>query len=290
MLDIRTILAPTDFSPRSERAAAHAASLARHFRARLVFVHVVAHPPREYQLLGAGRSMESEPALAAQARAALNDWVVRQGLDGEPEAVLELGDPAHRIALLAAERKADLLVTATQGRGPFRRLLLGSVAAKLLHDVECPVMTGAHMEEEPASFAVQPHRRIVCALSLRDMDHSQRVLAWAWDFARSWTADLHIVHVPPSIEWSAGEWFPDETQQLVREASRERLQDLIGRVGCRAEVHLEGVDPIEYSKKVIERVGADVLIIGRRGAVGLLGSGSSGLAMIRESLCPVIGV
>jgi len=39
----------------------------------------------------------------------------------------------------------------THGLGGFRRFLLGSVTAKVLHDADCPVWTGVHLERAPHS-------------------------------------------------------------------------------------------------------------------------------------------
>ena len=289
MLDIRTILAPSDLSERSERALEHAAALALHFDAKLVAVHVVAPAPREYQLLGRGLAPEKagghierfEKQLAAQARKAAPAC--------ETETVVKTGDPAHRIEQLVAEREADLAVMSTHGYGVFRRLLLGSVVAKVLHDVDCPVMTGAHLTDKPV-FRTVPYKTIACALGLRDMDHSAKVLRWAADFAKSWSASLHVIHVPPSIDWSAGEWFPDETQELVREASREKLAALLADVGCEATVHTRGLEAAAYVEDIVQGVEADALVIGRSSEHGLLGGGSDAFKLIRESPCPVISV
>jgi hypothetical protein len=46
-----------------------------------------------------------------------------------------LGDPAHAITDFVASNKVDLVMMPTHGYGPFRQLLLGSVTAKVLHDV-----------------------------------------------------------------------------------------------------------------------------------------------------------
>ena len=40
----------------------------------------------------------------------------------------------------------DLIMMPTHGYGPFRRFLLGSVTAKILHDATCPVWTSTHLE------------------------------------------------------------------------------------------------------------------------------------------------
>ncbi len=60
-----------------------------------------------------------------------------------------LGDPAQVITAFAHTQGVDLIMMPTHGYGPFRRLLLGSVTAKVLHDAECPVWTAVHMAKAP---------------------------------------------------------------------------------------------------------------------------------------------
>jgi len=51
--------------------------------------------------------------------------------------------------------KAELIIMPSHGY-TFDQLLLGSVTAKVLHGSECPVSTGAHMEESPVQqFAIR---------------------------------------------------------------------------------------------------------------------------------------
>jgi nucleotide-binding universal stress UspA family protein len=59
------------------------------------------------------------------------------------------GDPAPRIVEWAARENPDLIMMATHGCGPFRRLLLGSVTAKVLHDTDRLVWTGVHLAQGP---------------------------------------------------------------------------------------------------------------------------------------------
>ncbi len=289
MLDIGTILAPTDLSERSARALKHAAAMAVHFRARLIAVHVAAPAPHEYQLLGKGLAPEMAQANLDELQARLDAQLQAVAPIGQAEAVLTSGDPAHQIERLIGEHDVDLAVVATHGHGRFRRLLLGSVVAKVLHDADCPVLTGAHLTDEPA-FRAAPYEAVACALALRDVAHSAKVLRWAADFARSWSASLHVVHVPPAIDWSAGEWMPDETQRLVREASHEKLEELLAEVGCEATVHAEGAETASYVAQVAAETGAGALVIGRSAERGLLGGGSDGYRLIRESPVPVVSV
>ena len=56
------------------------------------------------------------------------------------------GDPEAQIAAFAQAEDVQLIVMPTHGYGVFRRYLIGSVTAKVLHDVSCPVLTGAHID------------------------------------------------------------------------------------------------------------------------------------------------
>ena len=55
--------------------------------------------------------------------------------------VVLVGPPAGRIIENAAECNADLIVMGTHGRGALTRLVLGSVAARVVRTAHCPVLT-----------------------------------------------------------------------------------------------------------------------------------------------------
>jgi nucleotide-binding universal stress UspA family protein len=287
MLKIDTILTPIDFSDKSRAAAEQAVALAMHFDAAMLFLHVIPSTSRDPELLG---GPDFAGAEAAEAKQRLEELAAEVSLGGDAQALVERGDPARRIAVTIEERQVDLAVLPTHGHGLFRRLLLGSVTAKVLHDVKIPVLTGVHMEDRPP-FAAGPYRKIGCAVALRDRATSERVLRWAWSFAQSWSAELHVIHVPPAIDWGAGEWFPDETQQLVREASLERLQELIESVGCEAVPHTAGLEATPYVLQVVREQSLDALVVGRSVSHGLLGGFSvDAFPLIRAAPCPVFSI
>lgn len=290
MPTIKTILAPIDFSDRSAVAAQHAVALAMHFGSRVIFAHVIDAAPAEFRAQALGHAFEEASDFHKVMQAKLEGFA-GQTAGGVPyEAVVLEGDPAHRLEVLAREAGVDFAVMATHGYGVFRRFLVGSTTAKLIHDLSCPVLTGVHLTDR-APFRPGPYQTVVCALGLQDLAHSQLVLRWANDFAAEWQAKLHVVHVPPAVNWGAAEWLPPDTQELVRAASRERLVKLIAEVGCLAELHVDGLDPVSYANEVIERIDADVLIVGRSVGHGALGGiRTNAYAMIREALCPVISV
>jgi len=175
MLQIDTILTPIDFSEKSRAAAEHAVALAMHFDAAVLLLHVMPSRPGDPELLSGGDAAESAAADLTSATDKLDALAAEVSLGCDCQPLVEKGDPAHRIALAVEERNVDLVVLPTHGHGMFRRLLLGSVTAKVLHDVKVPVLTGVHLEDR-APFASGPYKKIACAVGLRERDHSEKAL------------------------------------------------------------------------------------------------------------------
>jgi nucleotide-binding universal stress UspA family protein len=201
-----------------------------------------------------------------------------------------VGDPSGEIERLVQELKADLLVMSTHGYGTFRRFILGSMTSKVLHDVSCPVFTGAHIPEV-TPLNPEPYKRIGCAIDLGP--HSEAVLRWAWDFARAHEEDLTVIHAAPLLEVGGayGDLFPADTRHALIEAARTEVDKLIEKVGCRAQVQIECADPAALVRDVADKSYLDVLIIGRSPDKGLLGRlRTHAYAIIREAPCPVISV
>ena len=142
---IRNILVPTDFSEGSAAALEHARELAAAFGASLHLMHVVQNPfaTGAYMEMYAPLGPEYFERLEADARARLEDCLSAQDKD-RYRAVLATrsGVPAEQILERLREKPAiDLVVMATHGRGGVPRLVMGSVAERVLRAAPCPVMT-----------------------------------------------------------------------------------------------------------------------------------------------------
>src|SRR3981189_1517415 len=96
-----------------------------------------------------GPVMIDSDEILADLQTRLNSTLVKQFAHLPVERTAQLGDPAREITDFARKQRVDLIMMPTHGYGPFRSLLLGSVAAKVLHDAECPVWTAAHADEPP---------------------------------------------------------------------------------------------------------------------------------------------
>ena len=138
------ILYATDFSPASRAALDQACVLARDRRAPLVITHVLL-TPSPLVLEGAvfpQALQELETQIRADAvrrLAALAKRVKKTGL--AVTAILLRGVPHQEIVKLARKRGAAMVVVGTHGRTGVSRLIVGSVAGRLVAAATCPVLT-----------------------------------------------------------------------------------------------------------------------------------------------------
>lgn len=136
------VVVGTDGSETSVRAAQLAASLARHHEARLHVVTVVRPPEGWWGVVGSPPSAESMAAALSKAqRQVLDQTVESLDLDGlQWEVVEEIGDPAGRLVEYCREQGADVLVVGRRGAGILERVVVGSVADRVVHTSDCPVI------------------------------------------------------------------------------------------------------------------------------------------------------
>lgn len=264
MFQLKRILFPVDFSDQSRGAAAYVEALVGRFDAELILLHVI----------------------EATYNSTLEDLHVSQlekfdrffGQDLKHLRVKKLvdhGEPAQKIIECASALHGDLIMIPTQGMGIYRRLILGSTSAKVLHDADCPVWTGVHLENAPALEAVAC-RRILCAVDLKPS--SLRVLDWAGRLAEEYQAELTIVHVVPEAE-------------DVRSGTREDLERLQQAAGARAAVRMETGEVPRAVTDLAAELNADLLVIGRKAEAGVLGRlEMTAYSIIRRSPCPVVSV
>lgn len=290
---MKTILLPVDFSPRSASAAKYAAALACRSQAHLAVLHVEPRHPVYSQAndvsLPAAYALEIawDELRQKEANERLAEFVSSH-LRGVPVSqCVRTGDVAKVIVEQVHARNADLVVMATHGFGGFRRMLLGSVSAKVLHDVRCPVFTSAHVEATPA--VIPPFRNILCAVDFAL--ESEAVVRWASEFARSMGAQLFLTHVLPNIP--TGQWGYCEADVSVemRKDAEDKRDLLFEATGVDAKWIMESGTVVEKITELAKDTHADLLVIGRHHQDGILGRlRDTAYAIIRESPCPVVSV
>ena len=154
-VDVRRILFPTDFSDSAHSAQQYAKLLAEQFGAELHLLHVVSK--LTMPLADSLRSMtDAEQQLhIQQANIRLPDEVgLRWSKEHRTVCAVKVGNTVEEIMKYSKECEIDLIVIGTHGMTGLSRLLLGSVAEKLVRLATCPVLT---VHPEGHQIHAQPH-------------------------------------------------------------------------------------------------------------------------------------
>jgi nucleotide-binding universal stress UspA family protein len=288
MLNIKRILLPVDFPVASFAVIHQAAMLARHFQSEIVMLHVVTafsraagmpkagHKPADWDLL-------TEILADAQKK---GDRSLVSELDGLTiRRLLREGDPSSAIIEAAELQNADLIMMSSHGF-MFDQFLLGSVTAKVLHKTECPLWTGAHVEESlEQPFAI---RNVLCAVDLGP--RSDRALDWAVQISTEFKARLTLAHVTEGVEiFGPGGWYVDQKWKdtLVSDAS-QRIAKLQRDTGIKADVFIGSGDVPKALTQAVKQTDADLLVTGCYPYGGNLRI--HGYGIIREVPIPVLNV
>lgn len=298
---IDRILCPVDFSEYSRHAFDRAAAIARAFGATVTALHVVPVQTAAGILPYAGpESLGPFPLPEVKPERIKDELRSFLALGAAPVPVTcEVAEApdVHREILAHAERcHVDAIVMGTHGRGGFHRLILGSVAEKVLRKAPMPVFTVPPAAPEISAAACEPFRRVLCALDFSDC--SLAGLRFAAAFAKQHRARLGVLHVvefaPVGYDPFIGP--PADLAGLKSAAEivvRDRLHNLISSAD-RDAIHIEEIVVAGRAHREIVRLAhdwcADLIVLGIHGrtAVGRALFGSTVEPVVRHAPCPVL--
>ncbi|MEW5806110.1 MAG: universal stress protein [Acidobacteriota bacterium] len=150
MIDLKKIMATTDFSSYSRHAFTYAETLAKEFRARLYIIHVVEDKlptfVSEYTAVPLADIIESQEKKAWEDLKKFVESEVDKSI--EVELIVARGTPYVEIIKAAREKEIDLIVVATYGRNILSHTLFGSTAERVVRKAPCPVLSVKHPEHE----------------------------------------------------------------------------------------------------------------------------------------------
>jgi len=287
MLPISRILMPVDFSERCLGMIPHVSQFARQYDAEILLLHVV-NPV--YVI--------PETGISASAILSVPEWILttqRKKMEGFAASELRdfrvrrlvyEGDPEAQIVTTAEAEDVQLVVMPTHGYGVFRRFLLGSVTSKVLHDLSCPVLTGAHLTEQGGSGNIAISN-IVCAID-RDAQ-SRDTLEWASSLAFDFQATLSVVHAIPRLDPSLG--VSSDLKAQMEATVREEIGNPQSTAAAkRMVVSIQEGDVADAVCGYAKSVGAHLVVIGRGKdrQMGRLRTNAYGI--IRQSPCPVVSI
>jgi nucleotide-binding universal stress UspA family protein len=293
----KKILVGTDFSPESDVALEHAISIAQHVGAEVILAHAgtvidtadAALAPESAALVEYERIVSEHAAENRTRLTALVATVRGRGVAASERQVE--GFPDTSLSELAEQVDADLLVIGTHGRTGIKRLLLGSVAERVVRLCRRHVMVARPRTGEGAGY----HRILV------PTDFSRR-----GDLALSIAVDLcapggtvEVLHawslltgtlVPSKISANALE----PVRASLEASARRRADALIARLGNPSVQLACTIVNDSPAKAIDERAqdGHDLIVMsghGRRGLRRLI-LGSVAEATVRHAPCSVIVV
>lgn len=282
-MQIKKILFPVDFSDSSLVAARYVEAFAGEFEAEIMLLRAVTM----------GEHTLAEELLPAS-KAELDAFLADELKYFTTHRVCVAGDPAAEIIENARVWNPDLVMMPTHGLGYFKRHLLGSTTASVLHQLECPVWTSVHADTVPALEDIHC-RRILCAIDFTGS--SLEAMKWAAWLAGEYQAELAVVHATPAVSAAvASISVTDEYQRYVSDEAGKRIDELAGQVGLPSggkapRVFINSGDPATVTASAAKDFGADLLVIGRHRQEGIAGDLlQKAYAILRESPCPVISV
>jgi nucleotide-binding universal stress UspA family protein len=138
--NIKKILVPTDGSDYSMRAAEYGIGIAKMLSAQIVVVYVIDQVVID-QISKATERDSVERELKEDGQRYVNyvlGLAEKEGVKSSP--VLAKGTPYEQIVHLARELNIDLIVMGTYGRRGAERVLMGSVAERVIEYAPCPVL------------------------------------------------------------------------------------------------------------------------------------------------------
>jgi nucleotide-binding universal stress UspA family protein len=279
MPQIRKILFPVDFSESCFGAARYVEAFAGQFEAEIMLLHVVSM----------GEHNLPEQLLPSR-KAQLDQFLAGELKYFTTHRVCKAGDPSVEIVEASRAWAPDLVMMPTHGLGFFRRHLLGSVTAKALHDLDCPLWTSVHAETAPRLEHIHC-RRILCCLDFTE--DSRNILEWASWLAREYQAQLAIAHATAAMNTGEAGWYPgDDFEKQFTEQALARIALLQQEVGSTAEqVFVRAGKPDLVAATAAREFEADLVVIGRHGEAGIAGNlFQHAYAILRESPCPVISI
>lgn len=274
---VRNVAVATDFSPYSERPVQHALAIARHFGARLHFLHLV--QPSKF-LYVPETLPEVDSAAARDYDQLLKRLKSTHQLDGiELHRWVEEGEVSQVVGAFVRELQIDILVVGTHGRAGVPRLLLGSVAQEIFHYVHCAVLTvGPGSPEAPE---LQP-KRILFSTDLSP--DSLAALPWVFTAVREWHTKLDLLHVC-SLEGVEHARLMEDLRSRMEISIQDNDHSTV-------QGYIVQGNPAACVLQFATNHGVDLIVLGLKPRTALYEGPlwSNAYEIVRHASCPVLSV
>ncbi len=285
---VERILLSTDGSEYSEGAVREAIKLARKCSSRLAAISVVESNP-ELETI-APQVLEQAERKARVQLDAVKERAAKAGVDCE--CVIREGEDGYRyIVEEAKQRGSTLIVMGRRGRTGLKRLMMGSVTARVIGHAPCTVLVVPRAAEFECRHLLLASDGSAC---------SDAAAGEAIAMTKQLGSRLTIVAVVPSESMSPMDIVSSqmqrgmiaETETRAAEQTIAKVKDAAARAGVQADGLVMGGKPPEAILQTAKEKRADLIVLGSHGKTGVekLLMGSVAERVIVLSACPVLVV
>jgi nucleotide-binding universal stress UspA family protein len=278
MQTIQHVLCPVDLSEPSAQALRYAAAFSSVVNADLTVLYVRTAAAHQRDLRSA-----SHASLATFASNVI-------GVGPSLRMLERQGEPVVEILGTTVNSASDIIVMGTHGRTGLERLLLGSVAERVIRRSPIPVLA------VPFAMATAEGsiRSVLCAVDLSEP--SSRAVDYGASIAAAAGARLVLAH---ALEWSEEtESLPGSGNSLLPSSEDDaiaRLSELLTpqmRERCAPELVVGYGRPADEVLRFVRERHVDLVVLGirRRNPIGLVVFGSTTQQLIRDGACAVLTV
>ena len=300
MTPYKRILCPVDFSECSRHALDEAIAIAHLSEGCVTVLHVfpVAIPADPFHGLPDFQPFTLTDRHRAHILRQLSTFATSEG--AEPQRItvaLREGTDIDAEILEAADRmNPDLVVLGTHGRSGVQHLMLGSVAAKVLHKARYPVLTVPRKTPDAVPVGPVPFARILCGIDFSEcsLNALRHAIALASD-AGAHLDVLSVVQLIPMYEAMSGVplYYPGLLGDLKADVWK-RLNSVVEDAA--PEMPVERFVTVGSPHREIVRIAterkAELVVLGAysHGPIDRIFFGSTTNHVVRQARCPVLTV
>ena len=186
---MKTILVPTDFSKNADNACKYAIAIAKEMKAKIILMNTYETPV--YYADVAMLPVQTDYLLYRNS--ALVDMkkyhnkISKTAGKIKIELIVQQGLASARIQEIALEKKADLIVMGTTGKGALEKMLIGSNTVRIIRKAPCPLLI------IPLNAKYKGLKKIVYATDLENdnLNHLKTLIP----FAKAFNSEILLLHI-----------------------------------------------------------------------------------------------
>jgi nucleotide-binding universal stress UspA family protein len=282
---------PLDGSPEGEAVLPFVRQLASTTEAEVLLLCAVT-PIATWDAAASAINWEAEEASAGEyietkrLEVAARDLTVR--------GLVVFGEAAQVVLRVAKDEATDLIAMTTHGRSGLARWVLGSVAEKVLHSVETPLLLVRPREERSSATPARIEKLLV---PLDASELARSALPVAVELAQTLGASIVLFHTvtPPALVYPGfkAAWMDPRFVEEMVESARTSLTSIASEIksrGIPTGFLVSTGSAVDSIIEAAEAGSADMVVMSTHGrsGVGRLVLGSIADAVVRRSCTPVM--